>query len=41
MTTMPSHIALYDIEDKCCLEEIDLEPYGMNIVFSILPAGSA
>jgi hypothetical protein len=34
----PTHIALYDIVDNCCLREIDLEPYGMNIAFSIFPA---
>jgi hypothetical protein len=34
----PTHIALYDIVENRCLREIDLEPYGMNIVFSIFPA---
>jgi hypothetical protein len=34
----PTHIALYDIAAKRCLREIDLEPYGVNAVFSILPA---
>ena len=34
----PTHIALYDIGDKKCLQEVDLEPYGMNTIFSILPA---
>jgi hypothetical protein len=38
MIEKPTHIALYDIEEKRCLQEIDLEAYGMNIVFSILPA---
>src|SRR5205823_392561 len=33
----PTHIALYDIAAKKCLQEIDLEQYGMNAVFSILP----
>ena len=37
MVDKPTHIALYDIEDKRCLQEIDLEPYGMNIIFSIFP----
>jgi hypothetical protein len=31
----PTHIALYDIEEKVCLQEIDLEPYGINIIFGI------
>lgn len=34
----PTHISLYDPVEKKCLREIDLEPHGMNIVFSILPA---
>jgi hypothetical protein len=34
----PTHIALFDIVDKQCLKEIDLEPYGMHTVFSIFPA---
>jgi hypothetical protein len=37
MVDKPTHIALYDIVDKRCLQEIDLEPYGMNIIFSIFP----
>jgi len=35
----PTHIALYDLSAKKCLQEIDLESCGMNIVFSIFPAG--
>jgi hypothetical protein len=31
-------IALYDIVERRCLQEFDLEPYGMNIIFSVLPA---
>jgi hypothetical protein len=34
----PTHIALYDIAAKKCLQDINLEQYGMNAVFSILPA---
>jgi hypothetical protein len=34
----PTHIALYDLAEKRCLKQIDLEPYGMNTVFSILLA---
>jgi hypothetical protein len=33
----PTRIALYDIAEKRCLQEFDLEPYGLNIVFGILP----
>jgi hypothetical protein len=33
----PSHIALYDLESKTCEREIDLEPYGIGVVFSLLP----
>ncbi|HXG66235.1 MAG TPA: hypothetical protein VNO70_14125 [Blastocatellia bacterium] len=39
----PTHIALYDIYMKECLKEINLEPSGINTVFSIFaeptPAG--
>ena len=31
----PTHIALFDIENKECLREFDLEPYGMNTVFAM------
>jgi hypothetical protein len=34
----PTHIALYDIQARKCLNEIDLEPFGMNILFEIFPA---
>jgi len=34
----PTHIALYDLAAKRCVKQIDLEPYGMNTVFSILSA---
>jgi hypothetical protein len=34
----PTHIALYDIAEKRCLQEFDLEKHGMNILFSIFPA---
>jgi hypothetical protein len=34
----PTHIALFDIVDKECIKEIDLEPYGMHTVFGIFPA---
>ena len=35
-----THIALYDIAEQKCLQEIDLEPYGMNVIFGIYPAES-
>jgi hypothetical protein len=34
----PTHIALYDIQARKCLNDIDLEPYGLNILFEIFPA---
>jgi hypothetical protein len=34
----PTHIALYDLVSKECLQEFDLEPHGMNVIFCILPA---
>ena len=33
----PSHIALYDLERKACEQEIELEPHGIGVVFSLLP----
>jgi hypothetical protein len=33
----PTRLALYDVVAKKCLKEINLEEYGMNAVFSILP----
>jgi hypothetical protein len=30
-----SHVALYDLEERKCVEEIELEPHGIGIVFSI------
>lgn len=38
MTVKPTHISLYDIVGRQCLQELDLEAHGMNIVFSIFPA---
>jgi hypothetical protein len=38
MLEKPTHISLYDIENCRLLEEFNLEPYGMNIIFSIFPA---
>jgi hypothetical protein len=31
----PTHIALYDLAKKKCLDEIDLEPYGLAVLFSV------
>jgi hypothetical protein len=30
-----THIALYDIVEGKCLQEIDLEQYGMSVIFGI------
>src|ERR1700722_9768513 len=38
MLEKATHLALYDIVDRRCLQEFDLEQYGMNIVFSVFPA---
>ena len=38
MLERPTHLALYDIVDRRCLQEFDLEQHGMNIVFSIFSA---
>ncbi len=37
----PSHLALYDLARRKCEQEIELEPHGMDVVFSVLPALSA
>lgn len=37
-TEAPTHLALYDLAAKRCLKEIDLEQYGMNVVFGMHPA---
>jgi hypothetical protein len=33
----PTHLALFDIVEKCCLQEIELESHGMNAIYGILP----
>jgi len=38
MSEKPSHIALYDTIANTCLQEFDLEPHGLNVIFSIFPA---
>jgi hypothetical protein len=34
----PTHLALYDLAEERCLKEVDLEPHGINLVFSIFAA---
>jgi hypothetical protein len=41
MTTAPTHVALYDTSARRCLQEFDLEPYGINIIFGIFPDSSS
>jgi hypothetical protein len=41
MLKKATHIALYDISAGTCLQEFNLEQYGMNVVFSILPGPRA
>jgi hypothetical protein len=31
----PTHIALYDLVNKKCLDEVDVEPYGLAVLFSV------
>lgn len=38
---MPTRVACYNLTDSVLEWEVDLEPDGMNAVFSILPAGSS
>jgi hypothetical protein len=35
----PSHIALYDLKVRKCDREIELEPHGIGVIFSLLPVG--
>jgi hypothetical protein len=37
----PTHIGLYDLAKKQCLAEFDMEPHGLNIIFSIFAAPDA
>jgi len=34
-THRPSHVALYDLQTRSCLEEIEMEPHGIGVVFTI------
>lgn len=36
----PTHIALFDIAAQECLQQIELEDYGMNAIYGIYPAVS-
>jgi hypothetical protein len=36
-THKPSHVALYDLKRMTCEQEIELEPHGIGVVFSLLP----
>lgn len=38
--SLPTHIACYDLRRKTLVQEINLEPYGLNAVFSIIPVPS-
>ncbi len=31
----PTRVALYDLERKQCIDEIDVEPYGVDVLFSV------
>ncbi len=35
---LPTHLACYDLARGECVQEINLEPFGLDAVFSILPA---
>ena len=37
----PTHIALYDLANKKCLDEVDVEPYGLAVLFSVHSAVGA
>jgi hypothetical protein len=39
-SSRPAHIALYDIAAGTCLQEIEIERFGMNVIFGIYPAES-
>ena len=38
---MPTHFACYDLEQKRCVREIDVEPMGLNAIFSLHAADTA
>lgn len=35
--SLPTHIACYDLKNRVCLQEINLEDYDLNAVFGIYP----
>jgi hypothetical protein len=37
----PSHIALYDLQSGSCVEEIETEPHGIGVVFTLFQPGLA
>ena len=39
-TILPTRIGCYDLSTRECLEVVDLEPFGLNAVFSVLPCYS-
>jgi hypothetical protein len=34
-THRPSHVALYDLQSRSCMEEIETEPHGIGVVFTL------
>ncbi len=40
-THRPSHIGLYDLQSGSCLEEIETEPHGIGVVFTLFQAQCA
>jgi hypothetical protein len=38
MIEKPTHISLYDLVHRRCVQEFDLEQHGMNTIYSIFPA---
>src|SRR5439155_17301220 len=39
-TEKPTHMTLYDIQERKILNEINLEHHGLNVVFSMFPVVS-
>jgi hypothetical protein len=36
--TLGTHLAGYDLSRQTCIAEVDLEPFGLNAIFSVFPA---
>lgn len=34
-TRYPSHVALYDLQTRSCVEEMETEPHGIGVIFAI------